>query len=309
VIKTALLFPGQGSQKVGMGSELYNRYAEVRELFALAEEVCSLPVKRLCFEGPAEQLTQTVHLQPALTAVNLAVLTVLKRSIPDPEWYAGHSLGEYSALCAAGVLTLEDTFRLVYQRGLLMDRDARRQQGVMHAVIGLPLDVVAARVDQEEGGVMVANHNAEKQIVITGEPEPVAAVSAALVEKGGRSIPLKVSGAWHSHLMADAQRDFAAVIEKTPFSAPQGGIILNTSAEICTDPLQIKAAMQQQLGSGVRWYDGMRTLAAQKPTHVIEVGPGSVLAGLARKTLVEPDSVWIRSVATPDQLEKLAATV
>ena len=177
--KTAFLFPGQGSQSVGMGEEFYREYDTVRELFDMTEEITQINISKLCFKGPMEDLTMTVNLQPAVTAVNLACLAAIEKESHAYHCCAGHSLGEYSALNAAGVISKEDTIRLVFKRGELMHRDATRHGGVMNAILGLPIDEVSEMVSegQKDGVVSVANHNAELQIVITGTEKPVARVS------------------------------------------------------------------------------------------------------------------------------------
>jgi [acyl-carrier-protein] S-malonyltransferase len=173
--KAAFLFPGQGSQSVGMGEEFYQEYDIVREIFDMAEEISRINLSKLCFKGPMEDLTMTVNLQPAVTAVNLACLAVIAKENIEFHYCTGHSLGEYSALSAAGVHSKEDTVRLVLKRGQLMHREATRNQGAMHAIVGLPIaDVNDLVADvQKDGLVSVANHNTELQIVITGDPDSV----------------------------------------------------------------------------------------------------------------------------------------
>ena len=181
--KTAFLFPGQGSQSVGMGEEFYREYDVVRTIFDMTEEISRINISKLCFKGPMEDLTMTVNLQPAVTAVNLACLAVIEKENVEFHYCAGHSLGEYSALSAAGVHSKEDTGRLVFKRGELTHREATRNHGAMHAIVGLPIDEVTALVAgvQKDGLVSVANHNTELQIVITGAPQSVAKVSSQAV--------------------------------------------------------------------------------------------------------------------------------
>ena len=285
--RTAFLFPGQGSQKVGMAQDLFEEFDYVRELFDMAEEITRIKLKQLCFKGPFEELTRTVNLQPAVTVVNLAWLAALTRENIAADLVAGHSLGEYSALYAAGVISAEDCLKLVCQRGVLMHREATRHQGAMQAIVGLPLASVEAMVAkvQARGVVSVANHNAEHQVVITGTPEAVEQTAARLVEKGAKAIPLKVSGAWHSELIRGAEADFTSFLSAIPFDTPRRTLILNVTAETAVDPAAIKALMAEQLFRPVRWYDCMQTLIATEVEIVVEVGPGKVLTGLLKKTL------------------------
>ncbi len=284
--KTAFLFPGQGSQSVGMGLDFYQEYAFVREFFEMTDEIAKQNISKLCFKGPLEDLTQTINLQPAITAVNLAGLGVIEKEDIFPEFSAGHSLGEYSALCNAGVISREDTIRIVLKRGKLMHRESTKHTGAMHAIIGLPIETVEEIVSEvsTDGIVSVANHNAELQIVTTGEPAPVERVSALAKEKGAKAIPLKVSGAWHSQLMQGAQDEFKGTLATISFNAPQrAAVIHNVTAGTLTDPDEIKSIMTQQLCSPVRWFDSMKKLIAAEVEIFAEIGPGRVLTGLLKK--------------------------
>ncbi len=285
--KIAFLFPGQGSQSVGMGLDLYQEYDVVRELFDMAEEISKINISKLCFKGPMGDLTQTVNLQPAVTAMNLACLTAIEKEGVRPDICAGHSLGEYSAIRASDIVSREDTIRMVFKRGELMHREASKNKGAMHAIIGLPIDAVAQIVEKakEEGVVAVANHNAEKQIVITGSPGPVEKASSLAASQGAKAIPLKVSGAWHSELIQGAQDEFKDFIESIHFNTPQRPTIFNVTADVESNPDEIKSIMARQLCSPVKWYDAMCKLTAENVEIFVEVGPGKVLTGLLKKTL------------------------
>ena len=304
--KTAFLFPGQGSQSVGMGEEFYREYDIVREIFDMAEEITRINISKLCFKGPMQDLTMTVNLQPAVTAVNLACLAVIEKENIAYQYCAGHSLGEYGALCAADVNSKADTIRLVYKRGELMHREASKNLGAMHAIVGLPIEDVTELVGQvqTDGIVSVANHNTQQQIVITGAPSAVEQVSSMAVAKGAKSVPLKVSGAWHSELIKGAQDEFKEFLGTIGFDAPQKQVLFNVTAAPEENPAEIRNLMARQLCSPVRWYDTMNKLMAQEVEVFVEVGPGRVLAGLLKKTLPRDYPGKFYNVANMKQLEK-----
>lgn len=309
--KIAFLFPGQGSQVVGMGADLFHEYDFVREIFDAADDIAGTPISRYCFNGPMETLTETVNLQSAVTAVNLSCLAALKRAGVDCEMSAGHSLGEFSALSAAKVLSMADTLRVVFRRGELMHREAKRFNGAMVAIIGLDIDTVngLVKAGQAEGVVSVANHNAAGQIVITGSPEGVAVVAEAAKSKRGKVIPLKVSGAWHSELIKGAETAFAEFIRSIPFSDPVHPVIHNVTADTCDTGEKIRTIMVRQLCSPVRWYDTIRRCVDDKVTVFVEVGPGKVLTGLLKKTIPADYGYQAYAVNSMDSLETAVSSL
>ncbi len=309
--RIAFLFPGQGSQSVGMGQDIYQEFELVREIFDMASEIAKINLSRLCFKGPIEELTQTVNLQPAITALNLGMLTILEKESLAGEISAGHSLGEYSALCAGGAISKEDTIPLVIKRGALMHREAVQQLGAMHAIVGRPIDTVQEIVDavQQQGVVSVANHNTETQIVITGSPDPVANVSALAEEQGASAIPLRVSGAWHSQLMRGAQDEFREYLESIRFEAPARSVVMNVTAGVAEDPDEIREIMTKQLCSPVKWYDSIKKMMDAEIEIFAEIGPGKVLTGLLKKILPVDYPAEVFTVNNMKTLEKFLSAV
>ena len=285
--KMAFLFPGQGSQFMGMGYDIMKEFSEVKEIFEQVDDICEKPISKLCFEGPMEELILTVNLQPAITAVNLACLAALNKSGIRPSVSAGHSLGEYAALASAGVISIYDTLRLVKKRGELMHRESLDNPGTMAAVIGADIETVAKIVAQarERGVLAIANLNTAEQIVITGEKEPLSKAIDLLKEEGRKVIPLKVSGAWHCSLMENALDDLRQFMEDIPFSKPKTTMLFNATAETETDPEKIKDIMAQQLISPVRWHDIILKMMQNGIDIFLEVGPKKVLTGLLKKII------------------------
>jgi [acyl-carrier-protein] S-malonyltransferase len=285
--KIAFLFPGQGSQFLGMGRDLVNTFSDAKRIFEQVDDICGKSVSKICFEGPLDELTLTVNLQPAITAVNLACLAAIRQGGIGPSISAGHSLGEYAALAASKVLSDHNALRLVQKRGELMHREATENPGTMAALIGMGVTAVEniLHVAGEKGVVAIANYNTAEQIVITGENAPVAHAVTLAKEQGGRAVPLQVSGAWHCSLMKNAVDDFRHFMKEVPFSRPETGILFNTTAKPETDPEKIRDIMARQLVSPVRWVDIIRKMLEEEVATFVEVGPKKVLSGLLRKII------------------------
>ena len=283
-MKTALLFPGQGAQYVGMGKSLAAASAPAREIFERADAALGLPLSAILFEGPEEELRRTRTTQPAILTHSIACLAAAESPGPaEADFAAGHSLGEYSALVAAGALSFEDAVRTVRLRGELMQKAGDDRQGAMAAILGLGAEEVRAACEAASGTVVPANLNSPSQIVISGE---VAAVEQAMTgcrERGAtRALRLEVSGAFHSPLMASAAAGLKTHLETLDIRPARFPVIANVSARPVRTPEEIRDALARQVLGAVLWEPTVRWLLAQGVSRVIELGPGRVLRGLVK---------------------------
>jgi [acyl-carrier-protein] S-malonyltransferase len=278
------MFSGQGSQYVGMGKELYENYEAAAEVLDEADQILDFDLKEMIFNGPEEDLNNTKNTQPAIYTVSAMVKAVLNENGLQAAAAAGHSLGEYSALYAAGVLSFEDGLKLVRRRGELMDQADPDGKGTMAAVIGLADEEVEAVLAEIDGIVTVANYNSPGQVVISGEVEAVGAAEKELAEKGAkRVIPLTVSGAFHSPLMEPAREELKSTIEAVDFNDARIPLIANVTADYVKNSSEIKDALIKQLDNSVRWVETIARFKEEGYEDYVEVGPGRVLKGLMRR--------------------------
>jgi [acyl-carrier-protein] S-malonyltransferase len=291
--RTALFFPGQASQYVGMGKDLYEASAEVRRLYSLASDLIGENLATLSFEGPAERLKQTRFTQPAILVHSLAVLTVMGDKLPPFDFAAGHSLGEYGALAVAGAMSFEDAVRAVARRATLMEEACQRNPGTMAAVMGLDADTTERICSEasDQGVVIPANFNSAVQIAVSGHIVSVEkAVQLAREQGAKRAVMLEVGGAFHSPLMASAKEGMEAYLREITVKAPAKPVVANVTARPVDGGDDIRRLLVEQITSPVRWAQTMQYLADQGVTRVIEVGPGKVLSSLAKRDM-RPESI------------------
>jgi [acyl-carrier-protein] S-malonyltransferase len=302
--KVAFLFPGQGSQHAGMGKEANEVYPQARSVFSRADRALGTAISRLCFEGPEEELRLTENTQPAMVATSTALGAVLWELGARPDCVAGHSLGEYSALVSAGAMKLEDALVLVRNRGRYMQEAVPVGEGAMAAIIGLSPDEVAQACREASSGQVVepANLNGASQIVIAGHREAVERAGARARERGAkRVIPLPVSAPFHCSLMAPAAEALARDLADVAFADLAVPLFTNVDARPITRGEEAREALVRQVVSPVRWEETIEAMASFGVTRFVEVGPGRVLAGLARKIA---KGAAVTSVATPAEVDR-----
>ncbi|MBN8530696.1 MAG: ACP S-malonyltransferase [Alphaproteobacteria bacterium] len=312
--QTAFLFPGQGSQSAGMGKELAEAFPEAKLVFEEVDDALNQKLSRLAFEGPQDELTLTENAQPAIMACSLAVLKVIEKQggkqLPDLCAYvAGHSLGEYSALCAAGTFSLSDTARLLKLRGQAMQKAVKPGEGAMAALLGAELEQALAIAKEAEAGgdvCEVANDNAPGQVVISGSAIGVdKAIEIAKAQGIKRAVKLAVSAPFHSSLMQPAAVAMKDALQKTAMQRPSVTLIANVTAEATQDPEAIRALLVEQVTGRVRWRESILTLQKLGVSRVVEIGAGNVLAGMMKRIAPEITAV---SVHTPKDIEALLET-
>lgn len=300
--KVALIFPGQGSQKVGMGQDVAARFPEAQAVFDTADKVLGMPMQELIFAGSEEDLRRTENTQPAILIASIALLRAFLSKPLEVHFVAGHSLGEYSALVAAGAIAFEDAVRLVRMRGQWMEEAVPAGQGSMAAVLGAEreeLGQLCAKITGEGYLVQLANLNCPGQIVVSGTRQGVEQVVQRAKEIGAkRVLPLNVSGPFHSSLMQPAAEKLAAPLEEVNISAAQIPVVANVSASVVQQPDEIRQSLIRQVASPVLWEDSVRLMIEQGVDTFVEIGPGNVLSGLVKKISRQVATYQVSDLAT-----------
>lgn len=303
--KTVFIFPGQASQYVGMARDLYDSSARVRALFALASDLLRADLARICFDGPVEQLKQTIYTQPAVLVHSLSILATAGETLPRPAYVAGHSLGEYSALASASAISFEDAIRAVCIRARLMEEACVARPGTMAAILNLGDDKImdACRAASGKGIVAMANINSSQQVAISGDIKAVEEACHLALEAGAkRAIRLEVGGAFHSPLMASAIEPMRQALTSVTITDANPPVVANVTARPVSASDEIRRLLVEQITSPVRWRDTMAFFVSQQVDTVIEIGPGKVLTGLAKR---EMPGVTLQSIDTLADVEKL----
>ena len=298
----AILFPGQGSQVVSMGSEFYNNFSSVKEIFNSADEKLKFKLSKIILEGPEDQLKLTQNTQPAILTVSYAIFKILKEefnyNFENTKYFAGHSLGEYSALLCAGSLSFEDALYLLFERGKSMQEAVPVGKGGMLAVLGSENEEIEECIKKikSKGICEIANDNAPGQIIVSGNIELIQELQNILKENKKKSIMLPVSAPFHCSLMNAAATNMKSKIENVNFTKPNYEIIANVTASPTNDPAEMKKLLVEQIYSKVRWRESILYMANQNITEYLEIGPGKVLTGLVKRILPSTNSSSINSI-------------
>ena len=306
---STLLFPGQGSQIVGMGSEFYNKFKIVKEIFSQADQKLNYSLSKIILEGSEDKLTLTQNTQPAILTVSYSIFKVLKKefefNLNSFKFFSGHSLGEYTALVCAKSLDFEDAVYLLHERGKAMQNAVPIGKGSMIAILGNKIDNVKNLLDSrknKDGVCEIANDNAEGQVIISGDKESINSFQTELKQKKIKFLPLKVSAPFHCSLMKPAADIMKDKIDKTDFKVPKYPIVNNVNALPETNPVKIKDLLYEQIFSTVRWRETLVNISNNDISNFIEIGPGKVLSGMVKRTIKNANSFSINSIADINNL-------
>ena len=307
---SSLLFPGQGSQIVGMGSEFFNNFQLVKKIFKEADEKLNFSISKIILEGPSDQLQLTKNTQPAILTVTYSIYETLKKEFnfdfSSFKFFAGHSLGEYSALVCSDSLKFEDALYLLHQRGKAMQEAVPVGLGSMVAILGTKIDLIKEIINfnlSKDDVCEIANDNAEGQVIISGKKDSVERVEKVLKEKKIKSIQLKVSAPFHCTLMKPAAEYMTNKINNVEFKIPKHKIISNVTADPITDPEIIKKFLIKQIYSSVKWRESILRMSKEKVRNFIEIGPGKVLTGMVKRTIKDANCFSINSIADIKNLQ------
>ena len=307
---SSLLFPGQGSQVVGMGSEFFNNFQLVKKIFKEADEKLNFSISKIILEGPSDQLQLTKNTQPAILTVSYSIYETLKKEFnfdfSSFKFFAGHSLGEYSALVCSDSLKFEDALYLLHQRGTAMQEAVPVGSGSMIAILGTKIDLIKEIINlnlSKDDVCEIANDNAEGQVIISGKKDSIERVEKALKEKKIKSIQLKVSAPFHCTLMKPAAEYMTNKINNVEFKIPKHEIISNVTADPITDPEIIKKFLIKQIYSSVKWRESILRMSKEKVRNFIEIGPGKVLTGMVKRTIKDANCFSINSIADIKNLQ------
>ena len=307
---SSLLFPGQGSQVVGMGSEFFNNFSLVKKIFKEADEKLNFSISKIILEGPSDKLQLTKNTQPAILTVSYSIYEILKKEFnfdfSSFKFFAGHSLGEYSALVCSDSLKFEDALYLLHQRGKAMQEAVPVGLGSMVAILGTKIDLIKEIINinlNKDDVCEIANDNAEGQVIISGKKDSVERVEKVLKEKKIKSIQLKVSAPFHCTLMNPAAEYMTNKINNVEFKIPKHEIISNVTADPITDPEIIKKFLIKQIYSSVKWRESILRMSKEKVRNFIEIGPGKVLTGMVKRTIKDANCFSINSIADIKNLQ------
>ncbi len=305
--KNVFLFSGQGSQYVGMAKELYDEFDGAKKIFETANRILGIDLADICFNGPDEELNKTVNSQPAIMACSLSAFAAMQEKGVEFDGVAGHSLGEYAAMVASGVVSLEDGFRLIKARATAMQKASEQNDGAMYAIIGLPAEEVEAVCQSEEGYVVPVNYNSTVQTVIAGDTEACERVATVFAEKKARAIKLNVASAFHSKLMQSASNEFSVTAKEITFNEPKVEFYSNVLGKKLDDFSDMPALLAKHIVSPVKFTSELAEMEKAGYENFIELGPNKVLTGLVKKTLKGKNAVNVENIKTLEKaLESLA---